>query len=175
MESDSDVLQEQARVAQILPAECNVRVENLHKVYSNGFPAVNGTSFVLDKKEVLGLLGPNGAGKSTTFNCITMDICRSSGSIFLLGTDIEEVQPQQYGNKFGICPQYNAIWNKLTVDEHFEFITQIKGLSQKDAELQTKYLKKELELEDYGNFQAETLSGGNKRKLCCAICLLASP
>lgn len=79
------------------------------------------------------------------------------------------------GNKFGICPQYNAIWGKLTVDEHFEFITKIKGLSNEAARRQTEYLKKQLELEDYSDFQADNLSGGNKRKLCCAICLLAAP
>jgi len=175
LESDSDVLAEQRRVEQLSPSDCNIRANNLHKVYPNGFAAVNGTSFGLAKQEVLGLLGPNGAGKSTTFNMVTMDITRSEGDIHLLGETIQNVKPQEYGNRFGICPQYNAIWGKLTVDEHFEFITQIKGLSDEAGRRQTKYLKDQLELNDYGDFQADNLSGGNKRKLCCAICLLASP
>ena len=63
----------------------------------------------------------------------------------------------------------------MTVDEHFVFIGKIKGLSNTDIERQKKFLKKALELEEFSNRKAEALSGGNKRKLCCAISLIANP
>jgi ATP-binding cassette subfamily A (ABC1) protein 3 len=175
VEPDSDVIEQQNLVKNTSGNDTNIRVDNLHKTYSNGFAAVSGTSFLVGPREVLGLLGPNGAGKSTTFNVVTMDICRSFGDIQLMGQNLQEIKPSVSGNRLGICPQYNAIWNKLTVDEHFEFITKIKGLSDSDAKAQTEYLKRELELTDYSKTIAEALSGGNKRKLCCAVCLLASP
>ena len=67
-----------------------VKVQNLTKVYGNGYPAVNGTSFHIKKNEVLGLLGPNGAGKSTTFSILTMDQPKSFGEIRVLRTHIED-------------------------------------------------------------------------------------
>ena len=49
----------------------SVRTNNLGKIYANGYVAVKGTSFGIDKGQIFGILGPNGAGKSTTFNMIT--------------------------------------------------------------------------------------------------------
>mmetsp|Transcript_12154 Transcript_12154/g.8840 ORF Transcript_12154/g.8840 Transcript_12154/m.8840 type:complete len:188 (-) Transcript_12154:292-855(-) len=51
----------------------------------------------------------------------------------------------------------------------------LKGLSSTDLSHQMRYLKRELELEEFANRKAENLSGGNKRKLCCAMSLLANP
>lgn len=53
-------------------------------MYSNGYFAVKGTSFGINKGEVFGLLGPNGAGKSTTFNMLTSRLKPSNGYFRLL-------------------------------------------------------------------------------------------
>jgi ATP-binding cassette subfamily A (ABC1) protein 3 len=57
----------------------SVKTQNLCKQYTNGFMAVKGTSFGIDKGQVFGLLGPNGAGKSTTFNMITSRLKPTNG------------------------------------------------------------------------------------------------
>ena len=49
----------------------SVRTNNIGKTYANGYVAVKGTTFGIDKGQIFGILGPNGAGKSTTFNMIT--------------------------------------------------------------------------------------------------------
>lgn len=67
-----------------------VITQNLTKVYANGFHAVKGTSFGIDKGQVFGLLGPNGAGKSTTFNMITSRLKPSNGRVLLLGQVAEK-------------------------------------------------------------------------------------
>lgn len=66
---DDDVLREAALVHQNQGRDDDYKVvvENLFKVYGNGFPAVGGNTFAIKQNEVLGLLGPNGAGKSSTF------------------------------------------------------------------------------------------------------------
>ena len=80
-----------------------VRVQELHKVYGNGYPAVSGTSFHINKNEVVGLLGPNGAGKSTTFSILTMDQPKSSGEVRLLGTQLENFNCQKQGKFLGLA------------------------------------------------------------------------
>lgn len=120
----------------------------LHKTYPNGFQAVKGTSFTVGKNEVLGLLGPNGAGKSTTFNMLTLDIPMTYGSVRMLKQDLRG-NMQEVFLEMGMCPQYNPIWDKLTVLEHLEIFADIKGLSEDDKKDQMFYLIKSLKLEEY--------------------------
>lgn len=85
-------------------------------------------SFAVPQNEIFGLLGPNGAGKSTTFNMLTLDLSRSEGRIELLGKDIFMDDMKGVLPQIGICPQANAIWSKLTVNEHLVTIGRVKGL-----------------------------------------------
>ena len=98
----------------------------------SGFAAVNGNTFSVKRGEVFGLLGPNGAGKSSMFNIMTMDLKRSQGNIKIIGTDLDEIDPLASEFKMGMCPQFNTIWNVLSVDQSIRFIGDIKGLSPQD-------------------------------------------
>ena len=75
----------------------------------------------------------------------------------------------------GLAAQANIIWDTLTVDEHLNFIGKVKGLSPAEITFQKQFIKQTLDLTPFGNKQAGQLSGGNKRKLCCAISLIANP
>lgn len=98
-----------------------IKAKGINKVYS-GFAAVKDNSFQVKKGQTLGLLGPNGAGKSTTFNLITMDLQRSQGDIKLFNDSIDGIDTVKRGQKMGMVPQYNTIWDVLTVDECIDFI-----------------------------------------------------
>lgn len=92
--------------------------------------AVNNNTFAVKKGEVFGLLGPNGAGKSSMFNIMTMDLKRSDGEVSIMNTDLDQISVIKQGNKMGMCPQFNTIWNCLTVDQSIDFIGEIKGLNK---------------------------------------------
>ena len=65
----------------------------------------------------------------------------------------------------GYCPQFDCIYENLTVKQHLDFYATIKGVrSDYRDELVQKQLK-EMDLTGYSNVNAGTLSGGNKRKL----------
>ena len=68
-------------------------------------------------------------------------------------------------NHMGYCPQFDALLDKVTVREHLELYSDIKGIpsDQKKALIDKKV--KEMQLSDFEVVQAGTLSGGNKRKL----------
>ena len=133
LQADNDVLSEAAKVERDHGENgYQVKVQNVQKVYSNGFPAVSGTSFGIKEHQVLGLLGPNGAGKSTTFSMLTMEQNRSSGQITVLGNPVENFNLQRDGNRLGLCAQQNLIWDNLTVDEHLNFIGAVKGLTRQE-------------------------------------------
>jgi ATP-binding cassette, subfamily A (ABC1), member 3 len=137
------------------------------------FTAVKGVSFGVEPGQIFGLLGPNGAGKSTTFNILTALLPKTQGNVRLLGREVSRGQPDLYQN-VGICPQFNCLWDILTVQEHLEFFAGLKGLSQEDTNESIKYFYEVLALAEHKNKKSTNLSGGNKRKLCVANCLMGS-
>lgn len=91
------------------------------------------------------------------------------------GINLKDYDCQVNGKNQGLAAQSNVIWETLTVDEHLDFISKVKGLSVEEREFQKYFIKATLDLTPYGDRMAKDLSGGNKRKLCCAISLLANP
>lgn len=76
----------------------------------------------------MGLLGPNGAGKSTTFNILTSLIPKTSGSVKMKDIQVNKgiMDIYQY---VGICPQFDPLYDVLTVRDHLLLFGRVKGLS----------------------------------------------
>ena len=74
-----------------------------------------------------------------------------------------------------MCPQENCILDQLTVKENLQFIARLKGLNNITMERNLLLITSTMELTDFMNVQARNLSGGNKRKLSCAMTLMLSP
>lgn len=81
--------------------------------------------------------------------------------------------PDLYQN-VGICPQFNCLWETLTVKEHLYLFAGLKGLTDSETEEAVQYFYQILGLGEHKNKKAMNLSGGNKRKLCVANCLIGS-
>jgi ABC-type multidrug transport system ATPase subunit len=93
----------------------------------------------------------------------------TAGSALIHGYNIRSQLPQI--RKFlGLCPQYNALFDNLTVEEHLRFFARLKGRVFKRQEADR--LLKLLELNQKRHDMAKNLSGGMKRKLCAAIALI---
>ena len=128
----------------------------------------------IKKNECFGILGSNGSGKTTIFKCITQEIDQTEGIILFENQDINGKFNQLKG-KFGFYPQYNIIFESLSVYNNLEFYAKIKGIDSKEL---TKILNSFLKLFNLDNYKNETsgnLSEGNKRKLCFIISILCNP
>ena len=75
----------------------------------------------------------------------------------------------------GYCPQFDAIFDNLTVRQHLEFYSQIKGVREDYREELINKQINEMDLNVFTHVNAGELSGGNKRKLQCAIALIGNP
>ena len=137
--------------------------------------AVCKNTFGVRKGEVFGLLGPNGAGKSTTFSMVAMQIPVTSGSAEVLGHEVQGYPLKELGKFIGQCNQENLLWEKLTVNESLDYVASIKGIEGQSLERIKRLLLETLELKEFVNTKAGNLSGGNKRKLCCAQSLIMCP
>nr|CAB3219611.1 ATP-binding cassette sub-family A member 3-like [Phallusia mammillata] len=154
-----------------------VEIKNLTKVFkSNGKEkvAVSNLTFNMYEGQINVLLGHNGAGKTTTMSMLTGFFPPSSGEAYVMDhsitTDMGGVR-----KSLGYCPQFNILFDLLTVDEHLYFFARLKGCTSKEAKECSESTVSMLKLEDKWHVQSKKLSGGMKRKLSVGIALTADP
>nr|CAD7425504.1 unnamed protein product [Timema monikensis] len=173
-EEDEDVAAERRRVRAGETQDDILLLDNITKVYKSKKPAVNRLCLGVKRGECFGLLGLNGAGKTSTFKMLTGDTKVSSGNASIAGysvcTEMDHVRLH-----LGYCPQFDALDPLLTVREHLELYSRLRGVpgSQRHTVVDTGL--KKLGLGHYEHALAGTLSGGNKRKLSTAIALIGDP
>ena len=166
---DSDPLKEEKRVVNFDPLLLSsqaIAISNLSKSYVIGEKAVDNLSFGLEFGECFALLGITGAGKTSTFKCLTGEESADIGDLYMGGFNVRTHSGHDKARcMIGYCPQFEAIFENLTVYHHLDFYAKIKGVRPDYlTELVDKTLK-EMDLTSYAHVNAGTLSGGNKRKL----------
>lgn len=152
-----------------------IKVRNLKKVYPNGFKAIKKLSFGVESGQIFGLLGPNGAGKSTTFNIITQLTSKTDGLVELNGISIDHGDRFKIYSDCGVCPQFDPLWDLLTVKEHLTIFGRVKGLRGQELKENTEYFLEILRIKQHEDKKTFQLSGGNKRRLCVALASLGAP
>ncbi|CAG9539480.1 unnamed protein product [Cercopithifilaria johnstoni] len=147
--------------------QADIDIRHLTKTYTIQ-PVVDRMSFRAYRGEMTVLLGHNGAGKSTTFSLITGLISPTSGSIYICGNRMGSRSIDHCQREIGFCPQYNALFDLLTVREHLEMFRKLSG-NTADCTIE---LMTDIELDGVADVIAKKLSGGMKRKLCVGISLV---
>ncbi len=152
-----------------------LKVENIEKSYKNR-KAVDNVSITVNKGEVVGVLGPNGAGKTTIFSIIIGILRPSRGHIFLGDTEIT-LLPTYKRARLGLCylPQEPSIFRKLTVEENIMAILEFQPISTYERSDTLNRLIRELNISNLAGQQANTLSGGERRRVEIARALASSP
>ena len=123
---------------------------------------LRGASLDVRAGELVGLVGENGSGKSTLMQIIVGLLARDGGNVTLTG-------------KLGYCPQQPLLWDKLTVDEHFELFARAYDLEADQAATARDALASELAFSRYRGYRVDELSGGSRQKLNLALALLHEP
>ncbi|XP_075792680.1 retinal-specific phospholipid-transporting ATPase ABCA4 [Pelodiscus sinensis] len=146
-----------------------VSIHNLVKIFAGRpKPAVDGMTVTFYEGQITAFLGHNGAGKTTTMSILTGLFPPTSGTVLVGGKDIQ-MHMDSIRQSLGMCPQYNILFNHLTVAEHILFYAQLKGRSRKEAVLEMEMMLEDIGLPNKKNEEAQNLSGGMQRKLSIAI------
>ncbi|XP_010130903.1 PREDICTED: retinal-specific ATP-binding cassette transporter [Buceros rhinoceros silvestris] len=150
----------------LIPGVC---IQNLVKIFENRpKPAVDGMNITFYEGQITAFLGHNGAGKTTTMSILTGLFPPTSGTVLIGGLDIQ-THMDSIRHRLGMCPQYNILFNQLTVAEHILFYSQLKGRSKDEAEQELETMLEDMGLTHKRNEEAQNLSGGMQRKLSVAI------
>ena len=138
---------------------------------------VDDVSLSVEEGMIVGLLGPNGAGKTTTFYSIVGFVRPDAGRIELDGSDITELPMYRRAQQgIGFLPQETSIFRGLTVAENVAAVLEARGM-KKGAELRDRVaeLLDELRLSERADQRADTLSGGETRRVEIARALATEP
>lgn len=155
-------------------AEDVVRLENVTKVYSNSHVAVRSLTFGIHSGECFGFLGNNGAGKSTTFSVLCGELIPTAGKAFVAGYDVQQ-ERKTVRHLIGYCPQFDGLFELLTIREHIYFYGRIKCLPSEVLPEVTDNLLRELDLMKHADVPVCFLSGGDRRRVTVALALIGQP
>jgi ABC-2 type transport system ATP-binding protein len=154
------------------PAEKVVlSVAGLRKSYSEVI-AVDGVSFDVYRREVVGLLGPNGAGKTTTINMILGVLSPSAGSVRIGGIDLarERARALAHANFSAV---YASLPGNLSVAQNLRFFGLIYGIP--DLGRRVAELIRQFDLERLANTRCGLLSSGEQTRVALAKAVLNRP
>ena len=149
-----------------------VSINNISKMYQNGFNALSKINLKIYSGEIFALLGPNGAGKTTLINIISGIVKASSGNVDVDGFD--NVQHyRKTRSLIGIVPQELTLEIFETV---FNTVSYTRGLYGKKSKPQyIEKILKDLSLWDKRSNILNQLSGGMKRRVLIAKALSHEP
>lgn len=121
-----------------------------------------------------GLFGPNGAGKTTLMNLMTGLLSASSGTIRLLGKDMQK-HHLRINKLFGFVPQDFAFYQELSPVENLAFFGAWSGMTGPAIRRRTRELLDILGLVTVRHKKIQNFSGGMKRRVNLAIGVIHQP
>ena len=150
-----------------------LELSNVTKRYGDKL-AVDDLSLVLEEGEFLGLLGRNGAGKSTTLKMLTGLLPPTSGTIRLLGLDMD-AEPLAIKRQVGVMPEDMALLEMLTGPQYLRFVGRMYGLEDDVIDVRQKELFEKLDLAPGPKTVIGDYSFGMKKKIALSAALIHGP
>jgi lipopolysaccharide export system ATP-binding protein len=145
---------------------------------------VDGVDIDADVGEVVGLLGPNGAGKTTSFRMATGQIKPNEGKVTFTGKDVTDLQMYRRARLgMGYLSQEGSVFRKLSVEQNIHAILEalpVHRTLKRRLTRSERYEHTDAVLERFGlthlrKNNAARLSGGERRRLEIARCLVCDP
>ena len=153
-----------------------LEVRGLEKKYGRR-KVVDGVNFCVHESEIVGLLGPNGAGKSTSFKMTCGIVKPDRGQVFLGEQEVTEwpMFRRASEGRMGYLAQESSVFRKLTVEQNILAIFELLGVSYRERRKRTEDLLEDFDITHIRRSKAGRLSGGERRRLEIARCLVTDP
>ena len=137
---------------------------------------VKGISLDLGAGEVVGLLGPNGAGKTTTFYMMAGLVQPDDGKVLIGSEEVTDL-PMYRRARLGLSylPQEPSVFRRLSVEENLFGVLELLDVPWEDANARVEQLLEEFGLVELRHQRADTLSGGERRRVEIARALVTEP
>ena len=150
--------------------------DGLAKTYGSR-KVVDGVSFSVDYAEIVGLLGPNGAGKTTSFRMTCGMIPADAGTVTLNDIDVTNwpMYRRAKEGKMGYLAQEASVFKKLTVEQNLLGIMELLNMPRAERRRRCDELLEQFKITHIRKSLGGSLSGGERRRLEIARCLVSEP
>jgi ABC-2 type transport system ATP-binding protein len=150
-----------------------LEVRGLRKSYGHTV-ALAGVDLDVAVGEIVGLLGPNGAGKTTLVSIVAGLRHPDAGTVRIGGIDAL-AHPRAGRHLLGVAPQDTGVYPTLTCRDNLRFFAELTGLRRKALQAAIDSVAAALGLSQLLDRRAQSLSGGERRRLHTAISLVHRP
>jgi lipopolysaccharide export system ATP-binding protein len=153
-----------------------LEVHGLVKIYGRR-RVVDGVDFYVNRGEIVGLLGPNGAGKTTSFRMTCGMIDPNHGTVFLSGQEVTKWPMFQRARDggMGYLAQESSVFRKLSVQQNLLGMMELLGMGRRQRRDRCQQLLEQFKITHIRKSKAGSLSGGERRRLEIARCLVSEP
>jgi ABC-2 type transport system ATP-binding protein len=136
--------------------------------------AVDGISFEVYRKEVVGFLGPNGAGKTTTMKMLTCFLAPTKGDAFIGEHSVWDgsIEIRQM---LGYLPEDTPLYRDMSVLEYLEFIADLRGIERAERAKKIKHMVDVCGLGDMLGRVVGQLSKGYRQRVGLAQAMIHDP
>ncbi len=153
-----------------------LEVRGLVKVYGRR-TVVDGVDFHVEPGEIVGLLGPNGAGKTTCFRMTCGMIEPNEGKVYLKDQEVTDwpMFRRARDGGMGYLAQESSVFRRLSVQQNLLGMMELLGMKRKERRARCNELLGQFKIAHLRKSKAASLSGGERRRLEIARCLVSNP
>jgi len=152
-------------------------VQNLTVQLSSGKVLLDHVTFPLGERCLLGVIGPSGAGKSTLLGALTGMQPAGQGNVFYDNRDLYK-NYAELRHRIGLVPQQDIMHTQLTARRALRYAAELRfprDTSARERNQRVDEVIGELGLTPHANTRAESLSGGQRKRVSVALELLTKP
>ncbi|MDR1800261.1 MAG: sn-glycerol-3-phosphate ABC transporter ATP-binding protein UgpC [Lachnospiraceae bacterium] len=151
----------------------SLSLENICKVYSNGFQAVKDFNLDIDDKEFVIFVGPSGCGKSTTLRMIAGLEEISSGTLKIDGKVVNDVEPKD--RDIAMVFQSYALYPHMSVYDNMAFALKMRKTPKTEIDKKVREAARILDLEKLLDRKPKALSGGQRQRVAMGRAIVRDP
>lgn len=150
-----------------------VRLENVSKIYDNGYQAVKDMNLDIKDKEFVVLVGPSGCGKSTTLRMIAGLEDISKGKLLIDDKVVNDISSKD--RDIAMVFQSYALYPHMTIRENMGFALKMKKLKKDEINKKVEEIAKILKLEELLDRKPAQLSGGQRQRVALGRAMVRNP
>jgi ABC-2 type transport system ATP-binding protein len=151
-----------------------ITTRSLKQSYDNKTLVLQGIDLDIYPGQIIGYIGPNGAGKTTTVKILTGMLSGFTGSVTILGYDME-INPNEVKKRIGYIPENVALYDTLTPLEYLGFIGQLYEMEEKETGEKAKRMLEIFNLGENKDDRMTSFSKGMRQKVLIIAGLIHDP
>jgi multiple sugar transport system ATP-binding protein len=150
-----------------------VSLDDVNKVYDNGFQAIYDLSLDIAESEFLVLVGPSGCGKSTALRMVAGLESITSGELRIGDRVVNDVEPKD--RDIAMVFQNYALYPHMTVFDNIGFALKLARVPRPEIDSRVRKAAAILELEPYLDRKPGQLSGGQRQRVAMGRAIVRQP